>query len=522
MKARIPMAWDEQRARDRIRKFKNETLSQGIDISGVSEFFEARAMDPEFKNKASSRSLVSIPYNKAIKTHGVHIYAKLTGFDRFLATQSDDFERLDAQMLAFLHSHYSSSDRLIDAFELQRVDYHGGRLHAVVLAQDGSEEGEADRVAIAIAFADRLQEIIARVSNAGDVFNSGVRIGIDSGAAIAINGGRGNEQDPIFVGDAANAAAKLAEGDDPGIFYSERVRKVLSGAGSRFDRSGFLVEADRMENLAKGLNFNRSDGLPFEAAAAAAIENLNEETLVGYRNSVEGFRFRRFPPPLSSITFADLMPSNTVRMEMAGILADVHNYTRFVHGAMESGKIGHAVGAIHLIRWELNQVLNRDHGGKRIRYIGDAIHGVAAKGTESSINESDTVKEMVLTAGAMRSSFAICQAEFGGIESLDLAVAFESGTQAITRLGIRGDRSVRCAAGRILSSNEALMKKSTEGNETYIGESAFNVASAKIQHEFRNAGGAIPNLDYEVASELARSTSSSIGPSTGSSRSWSY
>ena len=48
------------------------------------------------------------------------------------------------------------------------------------------------------------------------------------GRCIAINNGTGLEQEPLFLGGAANHAAKLAEGSEPGIFLSDNARKLLS------------------------------------------------------------------------------------------------------------------------------------------------------------------------------------------------------------------------------------------------------------------------------------------------------
>jgi class 3 adenylate cyclase len=74
--------------------------------------------------------------------------------------------------------------------------------------------GEQSRVMRALAFADALKRTIETASQTigNGEFATRIRIGIDSGMAVAVNSGRGSEPEPLFLGSPANYAAKLAEG----------------------------------------------------------------------------------------------------------------------------------------------------------------------------------------------------------------------------------------------------------------------------------------------------------------------
>src|SRR4030095_635385 len=55
-----------------------------------------------------------------------------------------------------------------------------------------------------------------------------VRIGIDTGKALAVNNGRRGHREPLFLGEPANHAAKRASGGTAtGIFLTNRARKAI-------------------------------------------------------------------------------------------------------------------------------------------------------------------------------------------------------------------------------------------------------------------------------------------------------
>lgn len=60
-----------------------------------------------------------------------------------------------------------------------------------------------------------------------------VRIGIDTGLALAVNNGRSGYREPLFLGDPANHAAKLASNNKArGIYLTNNARKAIGLAES--------------------------------------------------------------------------------------------------------------------------------------------------------------------------------------------------------------------------------------------------------------------------------------------------
>ena len=76
-----------------------------------------------------------------------------------------------------------------------------------------------------------------------------------------------------------------------------------------------------------------------------------------------------------------------------------------------------------------------------MRFIGDCIQGVIAEGARQD-DGPGSVRQSVICASGMRSSFSLAQQILGTINKLDLAIGIEYGAVPLTRIGNRGTESV--------------------------------------------------------------------------------
>jgi class 3 adenylate cyclase len=451
------------------------------------------------KRAAGDRSspLVNVPPDRAVLVDGVHVYVDLLDYSSVLTDITRETEARHRRALEFLHTHYAASDGVIFEYDAQRVDFHGSRLHAIIVTPTG-RAGERERVERALEFADAMVRIIQvvgeRVHN-GE-FKTRSRIGIDTGPAVAINSGRQDEQEPLFLGNPANYAAKLANGKEAGIYVSDRVRAVLGQKAA----GGLILEKIFSMDVASVMS---GTGTP-------VLRTMSDQQISSMADSVKAavepairtaeFTFHRHEPPLSTIDYSKLSPSRTIHMRMTSIFADIDGFTAYVQECIEQHRIAEMVSNLHVIRSELDAVLKTDFKGQKVRFIGDCIHGLLAEGTRFETDEAQSVKSSVICAGAMRSSFKLCQTMLPGIQKLGLAIGIELGNTPVTRLGIRGDMSVRCATSRAVTQSEEL-QSDCDGHETAIGEKALRVASAAIKRAF-GSEGKMPGLDYHSAIAL--------------------
>jgi hypothetical protein len=98
----------------------------------------------------------------------------------------------------------------------------------------------------------------------------------------------------------------------------------------------------------------------------------------------------------------------------------------------------------------------------------------------------------------MRSSFLLCQQMLPYLKNLDLAVGIEYGPVPLTRVGSRGEESVRCAAGRAVVVAEQ-MQQSIDGGGIKMGPVAEGEADANVRRHFASASSII---EYDAAVDL--------------------
>ena len=492
------MTWTRQKSAGRIQQFMQTVPSQAVSVSTFDPVFLANRRRVIAATKAatgrSEELIFRVKPNEAVLVDGVHIYVQLLDYHDKMLDRDRETEAAHARVLGMLHLHYGACNSLAERFEAQRVDFHGPRKHAVIVSPAGPA-GELERVMRALAFADALKRTIeaASLSIGNGEFATRVRIGIDSGVTVAVNSGRGSEPEPLFLGNPANYAAKLAAGAEEGIYLSDRVRAIaklsLLRTGLQDERKvDMRAQINAMMSVGSGRLFSDAD-------ASAAVRELKALMLQRYDADVPRFTFYHHEPPLRSIDFAELVPSRAVRMELVSIFADLSAFTAYVDSCIKTGRVPEMVANLHVLRKELAATLREDFGGKKVRFIGDCLHGLIAEGTRQQTDPGATVKTAVHAAGGLRSSFELCQDLLSGIYELGLAIGLEYGPTPVCRLGLRGERSVRCAVSKAVSRSEEL-QSSCKRTETAIGQRALGHASVATRQLF-GPDGIAQGLDYE-------------------------
>nr|WP_249805851.1 adenylate/guanylate cyclase domain-containing protein [Bradyrhizobium sp. 76] len=422
-----------------------------------------------------------MPLREAFVVEGAHLYGQLLDFEDLVTEHGQETEAAHRRLLRFLNMHYRVWDSLVDGDDGDRIDYHGARLHAVIASPVGDPAAQIER---AVALARKLTEAARKVGEAHG-FPSRIRFGIDHGKTLAMTTGRGaHEKDTLFLGRPANHAAKLvASGAEQGIFLTETAQKRVAAGAIRKQAGTLTLDEAYIATAARKYAFDSID----RTAAAIALDS--SETM---------FRFKRPALPLSSVKFSELSPANSIRMGMASIFADIDGFTNFVDESIQGGSqtIREAVKIVHVIREELNSVLKDDFGGKRVRFIGDCIHGCVGE-RERADDAAGSVRQAALCASAMRSSFDLCMEVVQSDAAIDLAVGIEYGPTPMTRLGHRGEDSVRCAASRATIQAERTQQAIEHGG-IRLGAVAAGIADPTVRKHF--SSGRL--MSFDSASDL--------------------
>jgi class 3 adenylate cyclase len=443
--------------------------------------------DIEIREYVRDTDLANLPSKVAYRLDGVHLYADILNLAAMLQVTEIEGETCHRRALRFLNLHYRAVHRILQRVDAILVDFHNQRLHSVVSKPYNSE---ADRIHKAVALGQLIIDVLAQTGEDADHPAARVRIGIDSGKALAVNNGRRGHREPLFLGEPANHAAKRSSGGTSvGIYLTNKARKSI-----------LLSEVRDEDNAALG---------PVEILISKSRANLNvtaDEIVKEWKedlrnNPIGSFEFTGHTPPYSTLDIEQLSVKNSRRQDAATVYADIDGFTAYVSKNISTDlNAKHVVRTLHVLRSELDAVLHTDFAGRKVRFIGDCVHGLMVEGTAQTTDEKETISNLTLCAGAMRSSFGIALARLkeNGTDAstLGLAVGFEFGPMNVTRLGVKGEL-LRCSASRGVLAAEKEQSRCA-GSETAIGPAAYARASEAVRALFgqtRKRAG----LTYDVA-----------------------
>jgi class 3 adenylate cyclase len=476
------------------RTWNKERAGKRIDgkISGLP------LKDIEIKKYVRDTDLTNLPGNVAYRVEGVHLYADILNLSDMLNVTDVEGETCHRRTLRFLNLHYRAVYRIIERVDAIFVDFHNQRLHSVV---SKPYDGEADRIHKAVAMGQLIIDVLAQTGEDADHPAAKVRIGIDTGKALAVNNGRRGHREPLFLGVPANHAAKRASGGmATGVYLTNEARTVIG-----------LKKADNEDTTA--LTSTEITTSKDKANLGVTADDIVKEWKDDLEKSPIGaFGFSGHTPPFSTLNIETLSVKNSRRQDAATVYADIDGFTAYVAANIASDDSAkHVVRALHVLRSELDAVLHSDFSGRKVRFIGDCVHGLTVEGTGQTTDEKETISNLTLCAGGMRSSFdlALTKLKENGTNasSLGLAVGFEYGPMTVTRLGLKGEL-VRCSVSRGVLAAEQEQSRCA-GTETALGVNAYNNASDAVRSVFgtsRKRSG----LTYDVAvMELSEKNDSS-------------
>lgn len=465
--------WDHGRAQKRIDK----------EIEKVKEV--------EIRSYVKDMDLENIPTNAAYRVFGTHLYADIINISDILETTDTEGETCHKRTLRFLNQHYRAVQRILNRCDAKRVDFHGQRLHCLVAKPyDTEKDAEAKRIRRAVAIAQLIIDVLKETGDDDEKIPSAkVCVGIDSGEALAVNNGRRGGREPLFLGAPANHAAKHSASKTPGIYLTNVARKAIG-----------LKEVERSKTTA--LTFEEIQACQKEADLPVTKDQIVKEWRDDMKNNPIGkFEFSGHTPPMRKLVITDLTSANSRRQELISCYGDIDGFTAYVADHI-TDDAEDVVRVLHVVRSELDHVLTSDFDGRRIRFIGDCIHGVVCEGTAQTTDTEATISEAVRCAGALRSSFTLALERLSQksyqIGTLGIAIGVEYGPTSITRLGMQGDR-VRCATGRAVVKSEREQARCS-GRQTAIGPVAYSKSSNAVRKIFGGTRVA-SDLDYVEATE---------------------
>jgi class 3 adenylate cyclase len=464
-------AWNKDRAKQRIDDKITALLLKDIQI----------------KEYVRDTDLTNLPSNIGYRVDGVHLYADILNLKAMLHVTDFEGEMCHKRTLRFLNLHYRAVHRIINSVHSMLIDFHNQRLHSVFAKP---YDDEAKRVHRAVAAGQLVIDVLAQTGENSDHPAAQVRIGIDTGKALAVNNGRRGHREPLFLGEPANHAAKRANGGTAtGIYLTNKARKVigLPEAASEDNTPLTPEQIEASQKVAK-----------LDVTAGQIVKEWQEDLT---NNPIGSFEFKGHTPPFATLDIETLSAKNSRRQDAATIYCDLDGFTAYVGKNIRTDAgAKNVVRALHVLRSELDAVLHEDFQGRKVRFIGDCVHGLLVEGTAQTTEAEETISNMTLCAAGMRSSFdlAISRLSANGTDatSLGLAVGFEYGPMTMTRLGIKGEL-IRCSVSRGVIAAEKEQVRCL-GTETAIGPIAYDNGTDAVRAIFGSTRKR-SKLDYDTA-----------------------
>lgn len=287
--------------------------------------------DIVIKEYVRETDLTGLPNGTAYRVNGVHVYADILNLNEMLHVTGSEGEVCHRRTLRFLNLHYRAVYRILQRTEAIFVDFHNQRLHSVVAKPYGDE---AARVRRGVAIAQLIIDVLEQTGDGADYPAAKVRIGIDTGKALAVNNGRRGHREPLFLGEPANHAAKRSMGGTRGgIYLTNNAREMISFAE---------VPSEDATALSKEEVAACQEKAKLGVTAAEIVKEWKEDLS---KLPIGTFEFSAHTPPFKNMDFEALSAKNSRRQDGGSMYADLDNFTAYVSNNVSSDASSKTCGA---------------------------------------------------------------------------------------------------------------------------------------------------------------------------------
>lgn len=447
-------------------KEKEESINnlfKDIDINNINIIDYSKKKDIE-----------NIKLNEAYKIEGVHLYLQITNIEEILNITKLEGEMAHKRTLKILDFFYKIGTIVIKEYEAILVDFHNQRLHAVFV-KPYEKSNEKARILEAIKCSNTIISLIKKHKKEDEIK---IKVGIDSGISIAVN--NGSKKHPLFLGNPANRAAKMLQvnNDKEGLFLHESIiEKMDLKEGEYHNKKNSIVLSN---NYLKNIKIEEK------------IKEIENKIKYYYNINNNDINFSKINYPIKDLKFNNednrLTPSNSKRQEMVSFFADISGFTKYIEKNIDYN-LKNLIIIFHVIKSEFEKVVS-ENDAKRVRFIGDCIHGLYFSKEDNRKISSSSIENVVNIACELRSSFELIKKisnNFYGIniDEMGLKIGLDCGEITISELGLNGEERRICVFGKAIESSEK-EQNDCDYNETKIGKNAYTIANEFIKTIFNN------------------------------------
>jgi len=450
------MAWTKKKSEDRI----------AAHLESMAEI-EIKPLEREVDDLAAILS-----ESNCRELESAHVYADVSNFSDLASGDPNKAPAQYRKIIRATHVYQRVMTQLVETLGGVRVHFQGPRLHALFYRPSDEKKRARLAVLLQLVIADFVKHCFNPKFT--DIADFTVRSGCDTGTVIGTKNGLGGDREMLFVGDAANQAAKIISGSET-HYLTTRVYDLLSddlkrqcwGVGERYRISASKEALDALLS-AEGIVYDRD-------VYAALVKTQRDEIeldKITYENANE------------RIDFSGLGIYTNKRVQGATIFGDLSGFTAYVAAASTEKQKKERLRVFAAIRKELAKVAKQDYEGVRVQYQGDRVQVLLhlPKGDAPAIAE-----KAVEIALAMQSSMEVTlKSALPVAEPLSLAVGVDFGWTLATRCGARGQRDRICLGSAV--DTAADIEDATNGGDTAVSKRVYDELSEATRKLFAVSG----------------------------------
>jgi class 3 adenylate cyclase len=438
------MKWKLETSKERVEKQKKILDDSGITIKRLT-----REMD--FNNLSTTEARLF---------HGTHLYADIKNFATIVANSTlsrENFKPLHRYLhVARREQRYITQQ----SFEGEKVQIQAQKFHGILYKPYDNDAKLAWRsVLMGATMIKMMSEALPQAFP--DYPTLSPAVGLSLGDALIANIGVHGDRELISVGSVANHAAK-----------------IISSAGTvSITESLYSALAEKRQKL-----FTKNDDGTYRmnSSELKLDEELKSENISwSAEDAVKRMKADIDALPLKDIDSEEaqvlidlysLGPSKMKTCSAGAIFADIDGYTAKIDSLMDDDeKLADAVKQLHLFRYELQCVTERDFEGLSVQHQGDRMFAISHLPADVDKAKNDVVELCV----SLNSSVELVLNKFFKIfpEEYHIAIGSAFGKTVVIRSGAKCDLDAGCLGTEVLEA-ENLQLRST-GSQLRISKDLF-------------------------------------------------
>ena len=361
--------------------------------------------------------------------------------------------------------------RIASAIEVPVIAAQGARIH-LLNYRPIDDDKKLARDAVLLASAFRRMTVAALNPQLDTVATLRCRTGLDLGETIGTRGGTRGDSELLFLGSAANRAAKLV---------GERKIIVSGGLLDALDEALELT-AEQIEGTdawALSISDDEHD---------AAIEKYGFDWSIQKSTDRLAEDLEKWPvdrckvgAAMETVKFNSLSRSNSKLIEAAVVIADIDGFSAYIESLEDNAEKRDAIVALDIIRFELREVLKNDYsGGVRVQYQGDNIVGLVHMPGKTTAKVAE--RALDIAAGIQASMQHTLSEIVPEAKKLTVTIGVALADTLATQLGPRGRRNAMVVGATVTKADR--ISAALDGTEVGFSKQAYEALPEHLQASF--------------------------------------